>query len=1037
MRSPVPLLLVLPALGLMTVQAAAQKNGSPTRFVCLDVDRHALAVEPLPATSTIRSLRDLVADREITHCWSWNDVCPPKKIAIDEGPLAAVTECDRTNRLVVRVAGPGTEPPRVGIAAAPVEMWREVPRSLLPATTRDSPVFSLPRSGGPWRLQAQVGDHASTWRHVPDHEAAVTLTLRPAVDFRFLVTADGAPLKDSRFWLVRPRQGSPGDLLGFEASDHEGVVALTLPTSEGSAAVVSHHARAAEPFQKLGNAPSVIELGPGLTVSGQTVDEGGEPLAAVRLSGMSFVPDSFGLMQMHMGRTGRDGRFSVGGFSPGQASLQAEGGDLAFAMTFDLERSVNLGPVVLKAPETAWVRVVDSRDGVPVPGARIQDPAGYWTSVGEDGLVRLSLDFGRGIIVRARGYILTQFNLPVRAGVTKEEPLVIGLEPAFSIEGVFVAADGVTPAMDGRASALNQTSGGTGMNVGIERDGSFSIDLPAGAYELELTAGNAGVRRIEVRGAAGESLDLGVVPAPSSAWIRGHVIGQDDYEPVADASLSYIRPSRFGPLLAPALGRVARVTTDDEGYFEMHGLELGTSTIRVQAEGFASRNLHVEAPAIQGVDVGVVELSHGRRVTVRSDIDKGMVMLDPGRTGLPRDRLDGKLIEGRAEFAAVPEEPFGILVHEDGVPVCEKHEDEAQGDQVIVCNHSAARVTGSVTRGDQPGGGTLVWKRVNETQLPEGFLRHGSGPFTRTEDVAPTWSAELDSPLDSHGRYLLEAVLPGEWEVIWAPLSGGIQDARSVTVPKAREAVLDFHYDGISIEGRVLHPDGQPVPLASVTAFPSRRTVGTNRNGRFEILGLEPGIHQLRAQFQHLRSALVEADLSDPRNPEVVRLILEDDPPATELEIVFRGTDSGFCLVEMDSALQKIVRIDAGVARLAPEPPLPNRLRVACLTDGRWILDGWQDLQTALDRGMEFNALDSTSSIALVGEAAPEEAQIIGPGGWDLGRLRLWFNGVSTFSAGETVPNLPAGEYTVRFRNRERTVWTERRRATRVVIEDL
>lgn len=1032
MRSPARILLA--ASGLLAVQATAQESENRTRFVCLNVDHRAWAVEPLPTTSSIRSLKDLVGDREIAHCWSWNDICPPRKIAVDEDPFSAVRGCDRTRELEVSLLGLGTEPLQVGIVAAPVEMWAEVPRSLLPVTTTDASAFSVPRGGGPWRLQAHGGDHASTWQYVPAGGTAVALRLLPAADFRFVVTAGGAPLPDARFYLVRPGRGSPPDVLGFEVSDGEGVVTLPLPISEASAAVVSHDTRSAEPFQNFRNAPPEIELGRGLTVSGQAVDEEGEPLMAVRLRGLSFVPDSFGLMQRHRGRTGADGRFAISGFSPGSASLQTEEGDLAFSATFDLKGSMNLGPVVLRAPEIAWVQAVDSRDGEPVPGARVQDPSGYWTSVGEDGLVRLSLDFGRDIVVRAEGYIRTQFILPVRAGATKDEPFVIGLAPAFSIEGVFVAADGVTPATGGRVSALNRTGGRT---VGIESDGSFSIDLPGGAYELELAAGNTGYRHMGVQGVAGQSLDLGFVSAPPAAWARGYLLGRDDYKPVTGASVSYTRPSEFGPLLAPALGHVATVTTNDEGYFEIHGLDLGTSTLRLQAEGFASRDLHVEVPAIQGVDVGVVELSRGRRVTVRSDVDGGMVALDVGRTGLSHDRLNGKLIEGSAEFAAVPEEPFGVLVYLDGDPVCEKHEEDTEGDEVITCNHSAARVSGLVTRGDRPGDGVLVWKRVNEPDLPGGFVRHRSGPFTRTEELALTQSVELTVPLGSDGSYRLESVLPGEWEVIWAPVTGGIQDARSVRVPKAREAILDFRYDSLSIAGRVLNPDGQPVALASVTAFPSRRTVGTNRDGRFEILGLEPGVHQLRARFRHLNSALVEAESSDSGNHEFVQLILEDRPPAGELEIVLRGSDSGFCFVEMDSALQKIVQIEAGVARVTPALPLPNRLRVACLTDGKWILDGWRDLRTALDRGIEFNPLDSTSSITLVGEASSAMVEIIGPGGWDLGRLRLWFNGVSAFSVGETVPNLPIGEYKVSFRNLERAVWTERRRVTRVDVDDL
>ncbi len=52
-------------------------------------------------------------------------------------------------------------------------------------------------------------------------------------------------------------------------------------------------------------------------------------------------------------------------------------------------------------------------------------------------------------------------------------------------------------------------------------DGSFSIDLPGGAYELELSAGNTGSRRLRVSGVAGETRDLGVVAASASAWVSG------------------------------------------------------------------------------------------------------------------------------------------------------------------------------------------------------------------------------------------------------------------------------------------------------------------------------------------------------------------------------------------------------------------------------------------------------------------------------------------------------------------------------------
>ncbi|MCY3971396.1 MAG: hypothetical protein OXG74_15800, partial [Acidobacteria bacterium] len=103
---------------------------------------------------------------------------------------------------------------------------------------------------------------------------------------------------------------------------------------------------------------------------------------------------------------------------------------------------------------------------------------------------------------------------------------------------------------------------------------------------------------------------------------------------------------------------------------------------------------------------------------------------------------------------------------------------------------------------------------------------------------------------------------------------------------------------------------------------------------------------------------------------------------------------------------------------------------------GRWILTGWQDLERALERGVDLDPFESDSSIVLEGDPSTAAVQVTGPGGWDLGRLRLWFGGATTFEVGETISNLPEGEYTLRWGDQVRTVWTERRRAAEVEIED-
>ena len=170
-----------------------EHDGERAQFVCVDVDDRALVTEPSAAVSSIRSLASMAGEREISHCWSWNDVCPPRRITDDEG-LAAASQCDQAQRLEVRVAYPESRDGRAQyrVTTAPVGMWREIPHHLLPTITTDSPAFSIPRDTGAWRLQAKAGDHASVWQDVSASQSSVILDLLPANDFRFSVTAGGA-----------------------------------------------------------------------------------------------------------------------------------------------------------------------------------------------------------------------------------------------------------------------------------------------------------------------------------------------------------------------------------------------------------------------------------------------------------------------------------------------------------------------------------------------------------------------------------------------------------------------------------------------------------------------------------------------------------------------------------------------------------------------------------------------------------------------------------------------------------------------------
>lgn len=1057
MRSSIRLLWLL--LGLVAVPAAGQEDpaaGDAFQFVCsresepAGISARSIMVPP---DETWERRVDVQGVRAPADCWGWSSACPPRLLGPGEDAAVACRSAGGSFApLRIRVQapqssadGPGAreEPANeLRVTVAPAAMWRQVPRHLLPTTATMSDSLSLPRDGEPLRIQARSERFASTWRDVTAEEDAVELELRPAARFTGYVTADGAPLAGARVWLARDRgargAGLPAEPLGFEMTDESGGFSLTLSEAERSAIIVSSTSRTAATFRRFSEVPSVVELSPGLTVSGQTVDVEGQPIAGARLKGLSWVPGEIPVMQRLAGVSASDGRFLLGGFGKGTVSLQTEGGALEFSRRFDLEDSVDLGAIVLVAPDSAWVQVVDATRGTAIPGAAVRLGDGERVVADERGIARVSPRFGRSVMIFAKGYLHAQFEVAVGAGRTVEEPLLLGLEPAFTVEGVYVAADGQTPAAGGSLEASRPMANGSARRFGsVAADGSFSIDLEPGTYTLELSAANAGRRSLEVSGSPGEVRDLGVVVAPASAWVSGTVV-DPDYAPVAGASVSYARPSEFGQMFARALGRVATVTTDVDGRFELHGLELGTATLRVETEEYAPLEFEVEALAVEWLDAGFVELSRGRSVTVRSDAGRGVVGLDPGGKGQPQDLISADLVDGEAILDLVPEGPFVVRVSIEGVTVCETDVEDATGDAAVTCDRSAMTVTGRVTSAGQPAAGYLSWWAKTNRDSVSGGITTGFGALGRTSALVPTGWQELRADLDQDGRYLLEAVLPGDWEVSLNTPDGARQESREVTVPEGpgEEFTLNFDYGGVSIEGVVTDSAGAPVHHATVDVFPQRSWVASGPDGRFQVRDLAPGAYQLRARFQHDRSDLVDVELRDYNDRQTVHLELRDDPPNDELLIRLAGGGSGFCFVEMEGSYQQVPRIDGGSATVKLMPPLTDRVRIACQVEGRWILNGWQDLERALERGVDFDPFESDSSIVLEGDPSTAAVQVTGPGGWDLGKLRLWFGGGPAYSVGETITNLPEGEYTLRWGNQVRTVWTERRRAAEVEIEE-
>lgn len=1038
--------LVLLQVGAVSGQDQTKVGGFGVELVCLDTARRIVEPELRAFADNAHLWQQLDAQADgwgISHCWAWSETCPPQAVSAGEDPVAACSSGTGAP-LEIKVEGFGdpAAPPPLGetgvdleIVAAPVSMWRDVPYSRLPRKSGRS-LAEFPRSGAAqWRIRASGDGLVSSWLDVPASQDWASLSLVRQKTYAVQVKVEGKALAAARVSLVESSRASPlagAELLEFEVADDAGTVEVTLPEGESPAVILSSSGRLAVAYAQIDELPATVALPLGLSVAGRAVTAEGDPVAGVRLRGDSWVQDGFGLMQRHDAIAGVDGSFAVSGLSPGAAALRTVAGDLEFTRTLDLHASVDLGDIVLRSPEAAWLHVVSLASGASVPDARIRNAVGEWRTTNSDGLLRVPLAFGRNVLVAAEGHLLTQFDVPRRAGLTADDALVVALAPALVATGLFVAADGNTPAVEGRAIIRDEENPVLRQEV-LGLDGSFYFSLPPGTYSVELSAANAGTRRLTVSGSAGDVVNLGVVVAPMAAWISGTVV-DPAFSPVAGASISYTPPSESGPLVSWALGRTVATATDAEGYFELHGLAVGESTLRVEAAGFAPSEIVAGVKSTEWVDVGFIELSRGRLITVRSDIGRGTVELDVGATGHPRDQLTARFADGEASFEGVTPGPLGVRVLLNGIAVCEDRQAGGVDDAVVVCNDATVSVEGQVTMAGHPGDGMLIWRRTSDANIPEAVIQSGSGPLQRTDTVTANVQ-ELQAMLDSEGRYYVDAILPGDWEVIWAPVRSGPQEAKQVSISRSpRRTMVDLRYDGVSLEGVVLDPEYRPVALATVDVFPTGSSVATDQDGRFQVLGLGPGTYQVRARQGHQQSDLVEAELLYSDDREVIELVLDDNPPQDELQISIRGGSSGLCFVEGESFSQQVVSIDAGRATVKLSPPLPRRLRVACRADGQWILDGWQDTRRTLTRGVTLDASQSQSAISLVGEQTPAVIQVTGPGGWDLGLLRQWFGGDARFRVGESILHLPVGEYHLRWSDQLRTVVTRHRRSVEVEI---
>ena len=514
------------------------------------------------------------------------------------------------------------------------------------------------------------------------------------------------------------------------------------------------------------------------------------------------------------------------------------------------------------------------------------------------------------LVARAEGWAPA-----VAASCSAGEYVELVLEPGAVFEGRIVADEDDGPIADvplrGWMPAHDHWTAFEGSSGS---DGSFRFDgLPPGRLRVEImpprhappfwhdTLLEAGTTTThEFRCRPGYRLTGQVTDASTGAPIAGATVGQ---------GWTFDKP----------------VTTDVGGRYVMEGFaEDGVYEVAVRAPGYGgairplptgSDELVLDIALQPGQRlVGRVQLPDGSPASgayvaaVASSFVAGDQQTD-WRSG--QVRFDGSFelsdLRGDLHHALLVRHAGHAVVAYDLPP-------RARGQQVFdvgtIVLQAPAGISGSVVdeRGE-PLAGVELELRVDQTDRAR-FAEDGT-------DRLDSYVNERETRTDDLGRYAFGQLPAGEVTLSVRPEGHPAPVRRTVSVP-AGEIVEDVELvvaAGLSLTGRVVDPDGAPVPDVFVSLLamqPSEQPPSaqfTNARGRFEFHGLEDHAYRLELQpwvksrtdapvavvgrtVEDVRAGGPELELALERGERIAgRVLAADGGPAASLAVVALGPD--------------------------------------------------------------------------------------------------------------------------------------------------
>lgn len=568
-------------------------------------------------------------------------------------------------------------------------------------------------------------------------------------------------------------------------------------------------------------------------------------------------------------------------------------------------------------------------------------------------------------------------------------------------------------------------------DVEVEADGTFEFRGVPASHKLELSTDcerfavtTLNVEPLEASEQRTQDLHLLL-----GGTIAGRVVNERG-EPIEGAEVRALGDSMF---FGFGKRELREAETDHDGTFELKAVPSGT--VRLVAD--AARYLESDEQKLKLTEGGRVDgatlvLSDGTSlagtltwadgrpaagVDVRVRFDQsmmfGMTAFNAQRGATGRDRTDD---EGLFRVTGLGKGPFTVTAEaaprtsaasaENGDDTTDEDDDgpkwKAREDGVQPDSHSLALVLQepALLKGrvvDQDGEPVTTFEIAAE-QPGEGLL--GNLGLEKAKDAFD----------DEDGRFALEGLIPGAWEVYAMAEGYGVPDPITVTLPQAAgdELLLQI-VRAASVAGTVLSDAGEPVADATVEVDLGgpvwqaqlqpqikRPTATSQADGTFLLEGVTPGAVTLRARHnEHAPSEPVQLELAVGEEREEVTISLrigatltgevyDDDGELSsgrmvqvtkldnyETEVTTTDGDGAFKIEHMEPGTWQVVAMPAGFAsgEVAAEE--------ASSDDEGSDADSMLDMMSKIEQGVA-DLVDGQTEHVVLGAPPEDPVQVTG-----------------------------------------------------------